>query len=453
MLIVALVALGAAALAPAAPGATASAPPTTSEPAPVGRDDGILRIGVLMPRSGEASWIGLPASSAARDAVNLVNEAGGFAGEDVELISEDEGASAETASAAIDRLVAQGVDAVIGPASSNVALSTLDRLMAAGIMTCSPTATSLLLDTYPERDLFFRTVPSDSLQMAVVANIVEREGRPTALVFYRNDQYGQGLADVLSRALLTRTQVDATLVPLEVDDDDLTDDAQVLGEHANSTIIVLADQEMGLATLQAIGSTMGELGIEPPSVLVNDAVRGTPEFNLALPVPLLDVLRRVGPVSSAPQQAPEPPTTAAPATTDAASTTAADAVASTSPGAVVVADEVVPPPVGPFAGNAYDCVNLIALAARAASSDDPRVIADGMRDAANTGVPCASYAECARIDEEGLDFNYNGVNSQNTLYQFDANGDLSRAYIMTYRVVPDDGFEQPNGAVGVIELQ
>jgi hypothetical protein len=76
-----------------------------------------------------------------------------------------------------------------------------------------------------------------------------------------------------------------------------------------------------------------------------------------------------------------------------------------------------------------------------------------MRDAANTGVPCASYAECARIDEEGLDFNYNGVNSQNTLYQFDANGDLSRAYIMTYRVVPDDGFEQPNGAVGVIELQ
>jgi branched-chain amino acid transport system substrate-binding protein len=134
------------------------------------------------------------------------------------------------------------------------------------------------------------------------------------------------------------------------------------------------------------------------------------------------------------------------------STLADDGIATSDPDTVATADEVAAPPVGPFAGNAYDCVNLIALSAGAASSDDPRVIADGVRNAANTGVPCASYAECARIDSQGLDFNYNGVNGQNTLYQFDANGDLSRASLMTYRVLPDTGFEQENGTVGVIEL-
>ena len=67
------------------------------------------------------------------------------------------------------------VDAVVGPTSSLVALGALGDLMAADVLTCSPTASAQALDDYPDRDLFFRTVPSDSLQAAAIAGWPSRQ--------------------------------------------------------------------------------------------------------------------------------------------------------------------------------------------------------------------------------------------------------------------------------------
>ena len=43
-------------------------------------------------------------------------------------------------------------------------------LLVAGVVTCSPSATALALDDYPDNKLFFRTVPSDSLEMVAIAS-------------------------------------------------------------------------------------------------------------------------------------------------------------------------------------------------------------------------------------------------------------------------------------------
>ena len=144
-------------------------------------DDGILRIGIMLPESGDGAAIGAPLITAAITASEAINAAGGVLGSKVEVIGNvDEGDTPSTAREAIATLVEQGVDAVIGPASSTIALATVPQLMDAGILTCSPTATALALDDLPDRTLFFRTAPSDSLQAIAIAEQAERTGALSA---------------------------------------------------------------------------------------------------------------------------------------------------------------------------------------------------------------------------------------------------------------------------------
>lgn len=445
-------------VAGSATSATTTAPPPTGEPVTsigaVDRDDGILRIGLLLPqRSEEGSWLGLPASSAARDAVNVVNQNGGFNGEDVELVSEDEGDDAEDASASIDRLINQGVDAVVGPASSNVALATLPQLMSAGILTCSPTATSLLLDDYPNRELFFRTVPSDSLQMAAVAQVAESSGLNSVVIFYSNDQFGQGLLDAATARIRQTDQTIAAAIALEATDTDFGDEALQLEDYADSAVVILANTDQGLRMLQAISSAMPSLSFRRPWFVINDAVRKDPAFNLSLDPELIANLRRLGPVAG-PFSSSSSSSTAATASEPIASAPGASATTSSSEPSVETSVAEAPElPDGPFALNTYDCVNLIALAANEDGTDDPVAIAQQMPAVAAVGTSCVGYPACAEVSAQGLDIDYFGVNGQNPLYQFqDGTGDLDRAFVMQYEINEETGTEKSVGGVSVAAL-
>ena len=184
----------------AAPASTT--PPPTTEAARI--HDGVLRIGLLLPLSGEGATIGQGMAEAAQQAVDEINAAGGVLGQVVEVFPADEGDDASSAADAIEALVDEGVDAVVGPASSTVALATLGDLLGPGVLTCSPTATSLLLDEFPSSLLFFRTAPSDSLQAAAIAKLAEQTGRFTAAVAYLDDAYGRPLAEATIAALEDR---------------------------------------------------------------------------------------------------------------------------------------------------------------------------------------------------------------------------------------------------------
>ena len=86
-----------------------------------------------------------------------------------------------------------------------MALSDLDAPVSAGILTCSPTASAMALDNYPDSGLFFRTIPSDSLQMVAIAHVAERTGSTSIAIGYLDDAYGRDLAEALSRGRPTGT--------------------------------------------------------------------------------------------------------------------------------------------------------------------------------------------------------------------------------------------------------
>lgn len=428
--------------APSEPAGTASSATDASQ---VDRDDGVLRIGLLLPQTGSGADIGIPANNAAEFAIRRINDTAMFNGEPVELVKADEGADAESASAAIDELLAQGVDAVVGPASSTVAVQVLGQLTTAGVLTCSPTASTMLLDHHPDRNgLFFRTIPSESGQMAALAYSASREGVSNAVVLYRDDEYGQGLRRAAAKYLELNGLTITDEIPLSTTAttfDDAID--RVITDSAGATIIVLSDAVQGLQVMDAIATNVSRLGGDDmPKVLVNGAVTASdPSVYAAWPAPLIANWVRYAPVAGVPDTVPTPtPTvtpTAEPIPSDADSappTTEAD------PDATI--------PEGPFALNTFDCINLIVLSAIVEGSDSPTLIAGQMWLTADGGVPCDTFFHCFERIEEGREIDYNGVNATtNVVKPFNDVGDPGRTTVMTYVIDPGRLVEWNYGAV------
>jgi len=119
-----------------------------------------------------------------------INEAGGVNGRPIQLLMRNEGSDPGEASISLDALLDRGVDAIVGPASSRIAANLLASTVHAAVPVCSPTATAIELDHFPDKDLFFRTVPSDSLQAMALGSAIVETGRSNVAVLYADDDYG-----------------------------------------------------------------------------------------------------------------------------------------------------------------------------------------------------------------------------------------------------------------------
>src|ERR1700742_5040264 len=82
-----------------------------------------LKLGAILPETGDLASFGPPTRNAAELAVKQANAAGGVHGEDVTLTVKDEGGSPETTRAAAESLRNDGVQAVIGAFGSASSLT------------------------------------------------------------------------------------------------------------------------------------------------------------------------------------------------------------------------------------------------------------------------------------------------------------------------------------------
>jgi ABC-type branched-subunit amino acid transport system substrate-binding protein len=163
------------------------AAPTTGEP---------LIIGTLLPLTGNLAFLGPPEVAGAQLAINDINAAGGVFGQPVQLLEGDSGdASTDTATQTVDRLLGQGVNAIVGAASSGVSLTVIDAITGAGVLQISPANTSDQFTTYDDNGLYFRTAPPDTLQARALADLIINDGNNTVGVLALNDPYGTGLAE------------------------------------------------------------------------------------------------------------------------------------------------------------------------------------------------------------------------------------------------------------------
>ncbi len=352
--------------------ATTQPTPATTIPAQQ-ESDGVLTIGLLLPSTDPTLGEGL--INAANIAVERINDAGGVLGRPVRVVERDEGLGDGSAAASIAALLESdpSVDAVVGPSSSLTALSDLDTLVAAGIATCSPTATALALDDFPDDRLFFRTVPSDSLQAVAIADLAERTGLQDVAVVSVDDAYGRPFARSVEEALAGGTRSVANIREYSYvrADGDLALKAREVADSGARVVIVLAGSDDGAAFLEALDDTnFGSIR----NIIVNDTLR---EPGITQRIEALDPALRALIQGVAPQAQSNDP------------------------------DRPFDPP-GLFAAQAFDCVNLIALAAYQVDSDNASDFASQIPSLTVGGRSCRSFETCAALLDEPLDINYNG---------------------------------------------
>jgi branched-chain amino acid transport system substrate-binding protein len=360
---------------------------TTTEPPQPRVDDGVLLIGALIP--GGDTAIGAPLGSALTASVAAVNGEGGVLGSDVRLVIQDEGATATAAAQAIGALLAANVDAIIGPTSSNSAIGALDEVVAAGAVACSPTATAIALDDFPDEGLFFRSIASDSLQAVAIARRAVETGASGIAVVHVDDAYGRPFADATIDALESIGSFAITRVSVAVDDDDLVNELDDLGASGAQTAIVLGS---GPDTGRFLEALAQRDGIALNDIVVNDAARDAAVRPVVagLPAALRNRISGIAPQIVLPAA-------------DSESDDPADL---------------------PFASQVADCVNLIALAAVQGGSDSPDLIADQMASVSSGGSVCRSFGECVQQIERGLQINYDGATG---VTEIGRDGDPSRA--------------------------
>jgi len=338
-------------------------------------DDGVLLIGAILPRNGVAAELGSSISDALVLAVSEINAAGGVGGMPVRVVEREEGDNEATASLAVLELIELGVDAIIGPTSSTNTLATLGAAVDAGVLTCSPTATALALDSFPDNGLFIRTIASDSLQAEALASLVESSGTSSAVVVYIDDNYGRPFAQEARLAMLAGGTSVTAMVGFTASEDSMATAVTAVVTTQAEVVVVIADGTTGPEIISAIDDA-SDLS---PTFVVNDALRRPATSAQPFGRSLITRIEGVSPLAYP-----------------------------TAESFIESLRDINPAATGLFAQNGYDCLNAIAIAALTADSDQPAAIARQIPIVTDHGTPCNNFAACAESFAAGRQIDYSG---------------------------------------------
>jgi len=166
--------------------------------------DCTTKIGAVLPTS--VDW-GRPIAETAQFAVDIANEAGGVDGCKVEMILRDSQVDPKIGVDAAKSLVdLEKVPVLIGAVSSGVSMPILTSVTApSGVMqmSCcsSSTAFTVLASEGKDKNLWFRTFATSSVQAAVGAMVAKEKGYKSVVVFYKNDDWGQDVGKLVAANL------------------------------------------------------------------------------------------------------------------------------------------------------------------------------------------------------------------------------------------------------------
>ncbi len=352
-------------------------PTPTRAPAsatPVG--DGVLTIGTLFPSTGATAFIGGPQLDGVKAAVADINAAGGVDGKPVVLVSDDSGdATTQTAEASLADLAKKGVDVIIGPSSSVLAQRLLTAAAAARIPMISPAATYPQLSTLDTQGMFFRTIPSTSLQGVALGTLLPSKKQLKVALLATSDDIGQSIVKTLGDTLSANGSSLVANVALTASSDPATVVAGV--KTAAPDAVVLDTPDNGTQT-KAFISALVAAGYGGAKLWLTS--QNLADYSQALPAGQLAGVS--GLIEGA-----------------AASSDFKAKVKAVDPGATSFQ----------YGPEAYDATILAALAATLAHDDAGIKVAAKLQAASVGGIKCASYAECLDVLATEPSIDYDGV--------------------------------------------
>lgn len=342
-----------------------------------------LKIGTLLPETGTLAFLGPPEVAGVQVAVTEINDAGGVLDQPIELVTGDSGdTTTDTANTTVDRQLAQGVDVIVGAASSAVSLKVIDKIASAGVVMFSPANTSDQFVCYPDKGMYFRTAPTDVLQAQALAQLITGDGAQRVAILALNDPYGTGLAanavEDLQEAGIAEDQI--TKIIYDPNAQSFNAEVDQIKEFNPDAVAVIGFEESA-----KIITRMHEVGIGPSDGMLVYGTDGNMGNALG---------EGVGPGLLAGMKGTTPLTDVGPEFEG--RLTAVD------PGLVDFN----------YAGEAFDAVVVSALAAEQAKSTAGVDIAANINAVTRDGTKCTSFAQCRDLIRAGEDIDYDGVTGQ-----------------------------------------
>jgi ABC-type branched-subunit amino acid transport system substrate-binding protein len=376
-------------------GGTAGSEGKAKAPAAPASVDGVLTVGTILPRTGDLAFLGPPEFAGVDLAVKEINEAGGVLGKPMNKIHKDSGdAKTDIASQSVDSLLQQKADAVFGAASSGVSFTVIDKIVNSGRIQFSPANTSDRFTTYNDKNLYFRTAPPDKLQGRVLADEMASDENERIYVLNRQDDYGTGLANNIKDFLSQSGIEPVGLKAYAADAQEFSAEVTDIKSKKPDAIALITFEE-----LKKIGPELIKQGMGPDKVqwyLVDGNMSDyskDPEFTKGQ----LKGVKATTPGANPPAAFRKDLLKIDPKLKDYT-----------------------------YAAESYDGINLIALGAEAAKSDDPKKIAAAMAEVSKGGEKCKDFKECSELLKEGKDIDYDGISGP---VEFTDAGDPAEATI------------------------
>ncbi|MCY7331560.1 MAG: ABC transporter substrate-binding protein [Pseudanabaena sp. CAN_BIN31] len=405
-----------------------STPSTDSNTAPTSTGSGgggvkeSLRLGALLPITGDLSSIGAPMIKSIDFLVETVNKCGGVLGKPIAYFKEDDRTDPPAGAEAMTKLVkVDNVGAVIGSFASSVSTAALAIAVPNKVVMISPGSTSPVFTERAKKGEFRgywnRTAPPDTYQALALANLAYKKGARKVATLVINNDYGVGFekAFVVAFEKLGGTIVNKNK-PTRYDPKATTFEAEAKGAFGSKpdAVAAILYPDSGGAVIKAAF----EQGLtKDVKILLTDGVK-TEDFPKLIgntPEGKLILAGAIGTVPGADGKS------LAEFTKSYKEKTGQD--------------------LGAFVPHSYDAAALIAIAAESAKDGTGEGIKSKMREVANApGQEVSDVCEAIKLVKAGTDIDYQGASGNVDLDEY---GDVKGSY---------DVWEvQPDGKITVID--
>ena len=369
-----------------------------------------LRVGGILPLTGNLAFLGPPEIAGVGLAVSDINAAGGVNGSDACHDIQDSGDSTDmsVSTASAGSLVADKPSVVIGAASSSVSLNVVDTFADNKIVEISPANTAIDLSGYSP--WYFRTAPPDTIQGSALGQLVVSDGFQKVAFLVFNDTYGTGLRNAVEATIeggggecVYGCQGDGNEFPAGQTTFS-TEIGAALASNPDAIVILAFDET------KAIVPELKGQGWDMTKTYYSDG--NTADYSKDFPKGTLEGAQGTIPGADASQEFK-----------DRTSGWYESAEGS------ALSDFA-------YAAESYDATILAALAAIKGGATDSQTIRDNLAavSGATDGTECATFAECSELLAAGDEIRYAGpsgigpINEQNDpssafvgIYTFDNN--------------------------------
>lgn len=154
-----------------------------------------ITIAVAGPMTGPLTQYGDMVKEGVYTAVEQLNAGGGVLGEQVRVVTLDDGCEPKQAPVVANRVVNDNIGFVVGHVCSGATIAAADIYDDEGVVMVSPSATSPTLTDGKNYEFIFRTIGRDDQQGPAAATFILDKIKPVKVAVVHDKQsYGQGIA-------------------------------------------------------------------------------------------------------------------------------------------------------------------------------------------------------------------------------------------------------------------